>query len=90
MVSRAVSTTAVSAGSESIATVSAEMLSTMIESMCVESLNLLTLKESEIFLNPMALPASIPNDCNAAKLTSRSGTHIFAKRFFINPVSQMC
>lgn len=44
---------------------------------------LLSVKES---LRPAilsALPASIPNDWNAASATSKVGNHIFAQKFFI-------
>ena len=39
--------------------------------------------ESESLLRPMALPASMPNDCIAAIITSRAGIHIFAINRFI-------
>ena len=48
-----------------------------------ESSVLIIDSESDSRLSPMALPASIPNDCIAATVTIRSGTHIFAIRLFI-------
>ena len=47
------------------------------------SSNLLRINESACFMNLTALAASIPNDCTAATMTSRAGTHIFAIKPFI-------
>ena len=44
---------------------------------------LLSVKESLRPAMLSALPASIPNDWNAASATSKVGNHIFAQKFFI-------
>ena len=57
--------------------------SDMIISAAEESSVLLRISESERCLRPIALPASIPNDCTAATMTNNAGTHIFAIKPFI-------
>ena len=96
MVSRAIMTAAVSkaiesVAMESVAVVSADLPACRLSARRLsigdlavdESSDMSVDSESESLLRPTDLPASIPNDCSAAIVTSRSGTHIFAIRLFI-------
>ena len=71
----------VSAGRESVAVLSAAVVSML--TAVVSGVTRVSTSESASLLRPTALPASMPNDCAAATITSSAGTHILDTNFFI-------
>ena len=78
---RSESRVSVSAGRESMTTLSAAVVSRL--TVVVSGVTRVSTSESASLLRPTALPASMPNDCAAATITSNAGTHILDTNFFI-------